>query len=116
MANKERSEVSFEAAGKIWTMKIGTGAMCEIEDATGKGISQISRELTGDNVTLSLLRTIFWASLQKFQKGTTIDECDDLLDEIGVATAGPLIGKAFQAAFPKSEAGVNKGPRKAAAA
>ena len=114
MANKERGEVSFEALGKSWTMKIGTGAMCEMEDTLGKGISEISQELSGKSVKLSLLRTIFWASLQRHHAGTTLQECEDIIDEIGVAEAGPLIGKAFQAAFPKKEPGTR--PRKAAAA
>lgn len=116
MANKERSEVSFDVQGKTWTMKIGTGAMCEMEDATGKGISELSKELSGDKVKLSLLRMIFWAALQKHHKGTTIEECDDLIDDIGITEAGPLIGRAFQAAFPKAEAKDGKDPQEAAAA
>jgi hypothetical protein len=115
MANKERGEVSFEAGGQTWTMKIGTGAMCAIEAETGKGISEVGQELGSEKTaSLTLMRAVFWGSLQQHHEGTTIRDCNDLIDELGVPRVGELIGEAFQLAFPKKEGGSR--PRKATAA
>jgi hypothetical protein len=115
MANKERGEVRFDAAGKAWTMKIGTGAMCAIEAETGKSIAEVGQELGSEKTaSLTLMRAVFWGALQRHHEGTTIRDCDDLIDEIGVPRVGQLIGEAFQLAFPKKEAGAR--PRKATAA
>lgn len=114
MANKERGEVSFQALDQTWTMKIGTDAMCAMEEETGKGISEIAAELGGKSVKLSTLRLLVWAGLQHHHEGTSLKECSSLIDDVGVAAIGPLVGQAFQAAFPKKEAGAR--PRKATAA
>jgi hypothetical protein len=96
-------------------MKLGTGAMCEIEDVAGKSIAEVGKLLGNpDTATLSLVRLVFWASLQSHHPGTTLSQCNDLIDEVGVQEAGVLIGKAFQAASPKKDASAR--PRKATAA
>lgn len=104
MANKERGEVSFDALGKTWTMKIGTDAMCAMEDKAGKGISEIAAELGGASVKLSTLRLLIWAGLQHHHEGLSLKECSEIIDDFGVAEIGPIVGQAFQAAFPKKDA------------
>ncbi|MCK8780562.1 hypothetical protein M0654_11250 [Rhizobium sp. NTR19] len=95
-------------------MKIGTGAMCAIEAETGKNISEVGTALSDPKAaSLTLMRTVFWGALQHRHEGTTIRECDDLIDEIGIQRTGELIGKAFKLAFPKKEGGSR--PRKATA-
>ncbi|WP_430261918.1 hypothetical protein [Neorhizobium sp. DAR64862/K0K3] len=121
MANKERGEVGFEAAGKPWTMKIGTGAMCEIEAETGKSISEVGQALNSEKTaSLTLMRAVFWGALQQHHDAVTIRACNDLIDELGVQRVGELIGEAFQLAFPQKQPGTNKDagsrPRKATAA
>lgn len=114
MANKERGEVSFESSQGRLTMKIGTGAMCAIEAETGKNITEVGAAL-GDpkSASLTLMRAVFWGALQHHHEGTTIRECNDLIDEIGIQRTGELIGQAFELAFPKKEGGSR--PRKATA-
>lgn len=116
MANKQRGEISFEANGQTWTMKVGTHAMCEIEDATGKTIAEIGN-LMGNTKTASmkLLRAVFWGSLQHHHEGISMKDAADLIDEIGADVAGQKIGEAFSIAFPKSKGGETR-PRVAAAA
>lgn len=110
MANLMRGEVSFEASGKTWTMKMGTGAMCEIEAATNKSISEIGSSLGNPKTaSITLLRTVFWGSLQHHHVGTSVKDCDDLIDEIGMVRAGQLVGEAFQSALPK-KAGAARPP------
>ena len=117
MANEHRGEVSFEASGKTWTMKFGTTAMCEIESVTGKNITEIGRELSNpDTATITLMRAVFWGSLQHKHEGIGLKECGELMDDVGVSRTGELIGQAFQAAFPTRKAGGDENPRKATAA
>lgn len=112
MANAERGEVSFEASGKTWTMKIGTHAMCEIEAMTGKGIAEIGALLGNEKTsTITLLRSVFCGSLQSHHEGITPKECSDLMDEVGVTVIGQKIGEAFQAAFPKAKEGSPRPPK-----
>lgn len=101
MANRERGEVSFEADGTSWTMKIGTGAMCEIEEKTGKGIAEVGALLSDPKTaSISMMRAVFWGSLITHHKGTTIEKCNELIDELGMAKTAELIGEAFKLAFP----------------
>lgn len=106
MANRQRGEVTFEANGETWTMKIGTNAMCEIEEATGKSISEVGKLLGNEKTaSMSLMRAVFWGSLQEHHDGITLKQAAGLIDEIGAGEAGALIGKAFEAAFPKQKEG-----------
>lgn len=117
MANSQRGEVSFEASGKTWTMKLGTGALIAIEDQTGKPIGEIG-ELLGNPKTasLKLMRAVFWGGLQQHHDGTTLAECDDLIDELGGQRVGELIGQAFSLARPKAKEGDTRPPKAPAAA
>ncbi|OLP56671.1 hypothetical protein BJF92_11320 [Rhizobium rhizosphaerae] len=115
MANREKGEVSFSCEGKTYTMKLGTGAMCAIEDATGKSIGEVGKALGNpETATLTMVRIVFWASLQGHHPGTSLADCDELIDEIGVSRAGELIGQAFQAAAARKSPDAR--PRTATAA
>jgi hypothetical protein len=106
MANAERGEVSFEASGKSWTMKIGTEAMCQIEDLTGKGIAEVGQLLGNEKTaSITLLRAVFCGSLQEHHEGITPKECSKLMDEVGVDVIGQKIGEAFSVAFPTAKKG-----------
>lgn len=117
MANRERGEVSFEASDKTWTMKLGTNAMCEIEEATGKGMAEIGELLSNDKTaTIGLMRVVFWGALHAFHQDLTTAQAGELIDEIGATRAGQLIGEAFTAARPVEKAGAGSRPPRAAAA
>lgn len=117
MANLERGEVSFEASGKTWTMKVGTEAMCQIESLTGKGIAEVGQLLGSEKTsTITLLRAVFCGSLQEHHEGITPKECSKLMDEVGVAVIGQKIGEAFQAAFPPAKEGASRPPKAPTAA
>jgi hypothetical protein len=115
MANRERGEVEVQALGKTWTLKLGVNAMCEIEDATGKSITEIGSLLSNPKTaTIRMLRTVMWGALQDRHEGTGIKEAGDLIDEIGMDQAGVKIGEAFSAATPGAKGGESR-PRKATA-
>ena len=112
MANAERGEVSFEASGKTWTMKIGTEAMCSIEGLTGKGIAEVGKLLGNEmTATITMLRAVFCGALQEHHEGISPKECSKLMDEVGVDVIGQKIGEAFQAAFPKAKEGAARPPK-----
>jgi hypothetical protein len=115
MANRERGEVAFDALGQGWTLKLGTNAMCEIEDATGKTFSEVG-EIMGDpaRVTIRMMRTVFWGALRDHHEDVTLKQAGTIIDAIGMQEAGRLIGEAFQAAMPDQKEGAS-GPPKAAA-
>lgn len=116
MANRETGGVDFTANGKTYTLRFSTNALCELEDATGKGAIAVAEEMNSpNNVRIKTLRAMFWAGLTDCHEGITIRDAGDIMGEIGVDKAGPLIGEAFQAAFPDAEAGeTEKGKPKAA--
>lgn len=117
MANQQRGEVSFEASGKTWTMRVGTEAMCQIEDLTGKSIVEIGKLLSDEKTaTVTLLRTVFCGALQEHHEGITLRECSKLMDDVGVDVIGQKIGKAFAAAFPKAKEGRARPPKATTAA
>lgn len=117
MANRERGEISFEASGKTWTMKIDTNAMCEIEGLTGKGIAEVGNLLGSEKTaSMTLMRAVFFGSLRAQHPDLLIGRAGELMDEIGADKAGQLIGQAFQAAFPPAKAGSTRPPKATAAA
>lgn len=115
MANAERGEVSVDVGGRSLTLKIGTNAMCEIEAATGKTITEIGRLLgSEETASIELMRVVFWGALQHHHEGLTLKDAGNLIDEIGPSEIGPLIGRAFEAAFPAAKGGKENPPKAAA--
>lgn len=113
MSNRERGEVSFEADGNAWTLKVDANAMCEIEEATGKTITEIGRVLGNEaTASISLMRSVFWGALQHHHDGLTLKDAGKLISDIGMDEAGRLIGEAFKSAFPQKK-GKDARPRKA---
>lgn len=116
MANRERGEVEFKAQGKSWKMKLGVNAMCEIEDQSGKSISEIGQLLSDQKTaTIKIVRAVLWGALQEYHDGISIREVGAIIDDIGMAEAGRLIGEAFTAATPDAKGGEGH-PTKAATA
>jgi hypothetical protein len=116
MANDIRGEVSFKALGKEWTLKMGNGAVRHAENATGKTLPQIGKELSNEaTASISLLTQVFCAALKRHHPEVTMEVCDDIFDDIGQAEAGMLLGKAFQLMQPKGETGGEVRPPKATA-
>jgi len=115
MANRQKGEVGFKALGKSWTMKLGVNAMCEIEDATGRTISEVGKLLSSqETATIKLMRAVMWGALQEHHEGLDIKEVGLIIDDIGMAEAGRLVGDSFTAASPEAKGGEGR-PRKATA-
>lgn len=116
MANDIKGEVGFKALDKDWTLKLGNGAVRHVENETGKTFPQIGQQLSNEKTaSITLLTQVFHAALLRHHPETTIDDCDDIIDEIGHEQAGTLLGKAFQLMQPKAAKGGENRPRKATA-
>ncbi len=114
MANPNKSEVGFEVDGKAYVLKMSTNAICEIEDATGKGINEFADGLSDPaKFRIRDLRTIFYACLVGGGSQLTQVDAGDLMDEVGMDKVGSLVQEAFKVAFPEAEEG--EGKNKAAA-
>lgn len=116
MANAQKGEVSFEALGQSWTIKLGTNAMCEIEDRTGMSINKIGDKLNGDGFTMKLMRTVFVCGMLDHHEGITDRDVGNILDDIGFEQASDVMQRAFVIATPEQKGGTPKGNRKAARA
>ena len=97
MSNAHRGEVTFEALGKTWTLKLGTYALSMIESKTKGSIFQFFGR-GEDAWTLSDLLLVFHAGLFREHK-LTEGETGDLIDEIGIERATDVMKEAFKFSF-----------------
>ena len=89
MANDIRGEVGFKAIDKEWTLKLGNGAVRHVENETGKSFTQIGRDLSNEaTASISLLTQVFCAALKRHHPDITLEDCDDIIDDIGHEQAG----------------------------
>lgn len=108
MANKLKGEVSFEASGKTWTMKIGTNAWCLVESEMNLDLADIDLS----RLSIRNVRAIFWASLQHHHEGVSVKDAGDMIDEIGTQKVAELVAQAIELQAPVQKAN----PQKAVAA
>jgi len=111
MANPHRGEVALGDH----TLVFSINAICDLEDALGRSITEIGTEMeTG--LSMRTLRAVIWAGLQERHPGTSEKQAGDIISEVGVPAAGEAVSAAFAAAFPQAEAeGKKARPRKGAA-
>lgn len=95
-------EVSFEASGKVWTLRFGVNAIADLEERFDKPISAIFAEIDGRAPRIGTFRTLVQAGLTERLTDTAVG---DLMDEVGLARMGDLLGSAVKAAFPDASAG-----------
>lgn len=113
MANTERGEVSFQADGRNWTMKIDTNAMCEIEEMTGHSIAEVGQLLSNPKTaSIKLMRAVFYGGLATRHEDLNINQAGRLIDILTLPKAVEIIGEAFQIAFPQQQKGAKPRPPK----
>jgi len=106
--------VYIEAVGKTHPLRYSTRALARIEsEFAPQKIQEVLNEMRS-GMDVALMIKLFWCGLPA---DLTKEDALDISDEIGPARTGVLIGEAFQAAFPTSEADVTgEDPPKAASA
>ncbi len=115
-----RGEVIFDALNSRWTLYIGTAAQCGLEEEHDRGYLAVLMEAMpsldpGDledkaklaraalTIRKSRLRSIVYWGLRKHHPHVTLDEVNNILDDLGDATMGDVIGRALAAALDQSQ-------------
>ena len=106
MANPHKGETSFEVDGKVYTLVLGTNAICELESAIDKGIDEIAMSLT----RLSMLRGVLWAALRAHHPEITLADAGVMIDKVRRVPVMNAVNAALVAAFPKPSADAKAGP------
>lgn len=105
MANKERGEVTVEANGKTYTLRFSIDAMCQMEEATGKGVIAITQEFADPaKIRMATARAALWAALHEQHPELTLMQVGELIPEFGgLQVVLQKISEAILLAFPKAE-------------
>ena len=112
MANPVKGAVSFEAAGKSYTLSYSINALCELEEMLGEGVTEVAAKMGGKGGTrLSLIRALFWAGLRDHHPEVTIVESGELMREYGIQETSEIVGRAFMLAFPQADGRRSAGGR-----
>lgn len=109
MANALRGE----AALGEFTLVFDVNAFCDIEDATGFGISRLNVELNSDP-SFSLIRTIIRAGLQAKHPGIDLLETGRIISDCGIEETGEAMMKALSQAMPEVADDTANPPKKMA--
>lgn len=117
MANDLRGEVGFDALGQSYTLKFGNGAVRHIENETGMSFAQVGAALADpEKATMTVLTVAFHGALRRHHPGLSLEDVDDLIDDLGPEKAGKLLGEAVALTYPPAAKGGEGGnPRKATA-
>jgi hypothetical protein len=117
MTNDIRGEVGFDALGQSYTLKFGNGAVRHIENETGMSFAQVGAVLSDPaKATMTVLTVAFHGALRRHHPDLSIDDVDDILDDLGPEKAGKLLGDAVALTYPPApKGGAKSNPRKATA-
>jgi hypothetical protein len=96
MPNPHKGEAAFEVDGVVYTLRLSTNAICELETAMDKGLDAI----VGNMARLSTVRGLLWAALRDHHPEITMAGAGILIDKAGMAAAMNAVTAALTAAFP----------------
>lgn len=101
MANKHRGEVALQAGEKTYTIHFSTNALCNLEEALGMSVSQLSEEFASQAVGFRELRKILWAGMRDNHPDLDLEAIGEIIDAAGFTVSMEIVLKAFVAAFPE---------------
>lgn len=105
MANPHRGQVALKAGDATYTLCLSANAICELEDHTGRSISEIATSLNGNNVGMKTVRALVWAALQDHHPDVDLKEAGRIITDAGMAETMEAVGNAFSLAFPEGDGG-----------
>lgn len=113
MANPHRGSVALQAGDRAYTLSFSINALCELEDALDKPVSEIVATIQDPaKVRLSGVRMLLWAGLRDHHPEVTVAEAGEIATDAGFTVAVEKIGEAFKLAFPAAKEGkVKPNPR-----
>lgn len=105
------SGVSKDVGGCSEKFRMTTRAMMAIEDHFEKGLIEVMQGLESGFRITDLVRLISECAADG--AGVDIDRAAQIVDEIGVTSAGELLGEVAEAAFPESKGRTSKNAQRA---
>lgn len=93
MSNPHRGEVTVEADGRTWTLKLGANALIELEQQLGGGLAEKLQDEATSKVLI--VRSVIWAAARKHHPDITEERAGELIDDIGLTEAMDLVQKLF---------------------
>lgn len=127
MPNIHRGETAeFVVNNKTYALRFSMNALCELENAFGRGIIDIIEEMRVwspadgpdgqpieeteeqrtarvNRIRLSFVRTLFWAGLRERHPQVTLADAGELISDMGgLLVAMERIAAAFAAALPEA--------------
>lgn len=92
--DRERAVV---ADGKTYRLYYGNRSIRLLEKTLGKSFDMFNGNSV-EEITVAV-----WCGFQQFHAGITIEDVDDIIDEVGYTTMADICGEAIAAAFPAKE-------------
>ena len=82
-------DVVAEAGGVTYTLRVGTNALCRLEDYLDKGVSsetfliQLVAEANAKRVRMANVRRLLWAALADHHPAISEQEAGRVMDDLG---------------------------------
>lgn len=112
MANAAKGEAGLQLSdGRSLTLRYDFDALCEVEDAAGKTISDVLAEISKGSPRLKTARALIYGGLSGHHPEITLPEVGEIILSDGPAVMAAM-EKALSAAFPAAEGKQSGNPRK----
>ena len=114
--NPHKGEVTLEAGGETYTLRLAANALVIAEELLDKGVEEIAGMLSdAANFRLGTARALLFAGLREHHPKLSLEDAGEIIGEIGIPAVLNKLGESMQAAFPQPE-GEDKNPPKGAKA
>ncbi|HGU6173208.1 TPA: hypothetical protein ACNABL_004781 [Escherichia coli] len=100
------AQYDIRVGDKVYSLKYNNKALRTLEKTFGMPISKLGEKMQGD-IGINELTEMFRIGLLHQIPNLTIEQTDEIIDEIGLQKASEAIAKAFELAFGTQE-GVGK--------
>lgn len=115
MANIHRGEVSLDAGGRVYTLRLSVNALCDLEGVVQRPATAAIADLVdagkGANVDFRLARAVIWAAMLGNSPGATLEDAGELIEAAGLGPVMESIGKMITAAFPAPAKATTENPQ-----
>ena len=108
MNTASKKAVVFKVAGVAYSLCFSTNALVEFEKISGLKATQIAAVFgdgKGADISFDRLRQVFWAGLSDAHEGMTERQAGQIMDDLGTAEVGRLLGEALTKAFGTGASG-----------
>lgn len=103
MSSQGQGAVEFTLGDRVYRLHFTIDAICQLEQACGKGIVAITADLQNPvTMSLTFVRAALWAGLLEHQSGISLKAAGEMILPLGGALeVVKLLQRAIGAAFPK---------------